>query len=345
MARQNQLQAMLSDIGKHAFITFKPWLKKLELLWHRVTHLEEASFRFGCELIEKELYEQAKFRFKFVLWRRPRHTQALYNLAICHLALNETGLGIAALNKVLAIKPQDESALFLLASVSRGRFADPGTEPHTTPVPLIRSEFSVDTREYDDIQLAERGYKGVEVFADQIDRLLPEDQIEFNHILDAGCGTGLVGAALRPFTAKLTGIDLTPEMLAIAKTKETDEGRPLYDELLEEDVRTYLLHLHEPHYDLIVLAEVAELMGGLSPLCDGAMKALLPGGLLVFTIQLLEKQGGYHFDPETQRFRHSSDYLKSLSSRSGLIPLSLHAVELYEGETRYMVVMQKPVHE
>ena len=55
-------------------------------------------------------------------------------------------------------------------------------------------------------------------------------------VLDVGCGTGLVGLALSEVGAEtLDGIDLSPEMLAVAKTK-TLGGRPLYRELIEADL-------------------------------------------------------------------------------------------------------------
>src|SRR5262245_30711295 len=48
---------------------------------------------------------------------------------------------------------------------------------------------------------------------------------------DLGCGTGRTGAWLRSHgIARLDGIDLTPEMLAVAR------GRHVYDELAEADI-------------------------------------------------------------------------------------------------------------
>ena len=49
-------------------------------------------------------------------------------------------------------------------------------------------------------------------------------------ILDAGCGTGLSGLDFKQYARSLTGVDLSPEMLKLAK------DRGIYDELLETEL-------------------------------------------------------------------------------------------------------------
>ena len=49
--------------------------------------------------------------------------------------------------------------------------------------------------------------------------------MHFGAMLDLGCGTGLGGAAFRPFVDRLVGVDLSPAMIAQAAAKG------LYDRL------------------------------------------------------------------------------------------------------------------
>ena len=53
-------------------------------------------------------------------------------------------------------------------------------------------------------------------------------------VLDLGCGTGRVGAWLRDYSHSLTGVDLSPPMLAVARRKG------LYDKLYYEDIHDFL---------------------------------------------------------------------------------------------------------
>ena len=61
-------------------------------------------------------------------------------------------------------------------------------------------------------------------------------------VLDVGCGTGLVGMALVRDSAgegvdwMIDGVDISPEMLAVAATKARPDGRPLYRHLIEADL-------------------------------------------------------------------------------------------------------------
>ena len=61
-------------------------------------------------------------------------------------------------------------------------------------------------------------------------------------VLDVGCGTGLVAAALVGDSADegidwvIDGVDISPEMLAASAVKTRPDGRPLYRHLLEADL-------------------------------------------------------------------------------------------------------------
>ena len=63
-------------------------------------------------------------------------------------------------------------------------------------------------------------------------------------VLDVGCGTGLVALALVRDTAGegvdwvIDGVDISPQMLAIAGAKRRPDGKALYRRLLEVDLTT-----------------------------------------------------------------------------------------------------------
>ncbi len=72
-------------------------------------------------------------------------------------------------------------------------------------------------------------------------------------VLDAGCGTGIVGAELRRLgVAVIDGIDISAEMLALARSKSVD-GTAVYRRLVEADL-TGPIDLPDDTYDGIVSA-------------------------------------------------------------------------------------------
>jgi SAM-dependent methyltransferase len=78
-----------------------------------------------------------------------------------------------------------------------------------------------------------------EVFADAARRVN-------GPLLDVGCGTGLVAAALVRNAAGdgddwvIDGVDISPEMLAVSATKARPDGRPLYRRLIEGDLTAHV---------------------------------------------------------------------------------------------------------
>jgi SAM-dependent methyltransferase len=96
---------------------------------------------------------------------------------------------------------------------------------------------------------------------------------------DLGCGTGRTGAWLRDQGVEaVDGVDLTPEMLVVART------RGAHRRLVEADVASTGLGSEE--YDLVVTSLVDEHLADLRPLYSEAFRLARPGGAYVLV--------GYH---------------------------------------------------
>ncbi len=135
-----------------------------------------------------------------------------------------------------------------------------------------------------DSQLTALQYQAPRDLADHLLRLpLPKDGSL--RVLDAGCGTGLLGTWLRPYAEKLIGIDLSSQMLARA------EKLQLYDELSEAELTAYLGAMKDA-FDLIASTDTLNYFGDLRMFFLAARKALRSaGGWLVFTLESSSKTG------------------------------------------------------
>lgn len=316
----------------------QPYTEEANRWLRKITSPAQASFDLGCALVQRGMYREASYRFKFTLWRQPRRANAWYNLAICHFALGEVALGVQAAKRALEVNPKNEAALYLLATLKDGKYAE-GYQPHTTPVEIIRSEYANRAARYEDEELGDRGYLGhYSLYEVLLDHWPPEQG--FSTVLDAGCGTGLLGDLLHPLCTRLVGMDLCKEMLAKAHARKDSKGKPIYAQLLEGDVRSHLLHRTQPTYQVIAAANVAPLMGGLAPLVDGAARALLPHGLLIFTMLPLAAPEGYQLNLNLRRFQHSKAYLEQLAAKFGL-EMTATPKPLYTGLMGMVVVIRK----
>ncbi len=134
-------------------------------------------------------------------------------------------------------------------------------------------------------------------------------------VLDAGCGTGLNAAVLKPYAETLTGIDLSEKMTERAREKG------LYDSLVTADVIRFC-HEHPSAFDLIVLADVVCYFGDLETLLSAVFGALASGGSVFFTTEKLDSEKNFVLQP-SGRFAHLPRYVEKTLELSGFEKICL----------------------
>ncbi|MCJ2086764.1 methyltransferase domain-containing protein [Methylobacterium sp. E-005] len=161
-------------------------------------------------------------------------------------------------------------------------------------------------------------YIGPDLVRDALPRL-PE---RFGTALDLGCGTGLMGAAIRERVDHLTGVDLSPAMLALARAK-TWQGRPLYDRLVEGELGAFLTGEPENSAHLCLAADVLIYVADLGPVLAGIGRALRPGGLAAFTVQSHDGTGAIL--GADGRYAHADSHIAEAATAAGLEILTLRS--------------------
>jgi predicted TPR repeat methyltransferase len=131
-------------------------------------------------------------------------------------------------------------------------------------------------------------------------------------VLDGGCGTGLCAPALKPYAAKLTGVDLSSGMLALARKTG------LYDELAEAELTSYL-SANKQAFDLVLFADTLCYFGDLAGVITATAGALRAGGTAVFTVERAAGSGAlppYRLHPHG-RYSHTETYVRSVLAAAG----------------------------
>jgi predicted TPR repeat methyltransferase len=141
--------------------------------------------------------------------------------------------------------------------------------------------------------------------------------MRFEALLDLGCGTGLVGAAFRPFAAHLVGVDLSPAMVARAQAKD------LYDRLVVGNLPDVLADeiAHGAKYDIVLAADVFVYVNDLNKIIAAVARVLATAGIFAFTVET-HAGAGVALLP-TLRFAHGEKYLREAVASGGLKLLAL----------------------
>ena len=284
--------------------------------------------------------------------RTPEDTDCLYNLAGCYrergdpdraitcyravLALDEHHLAAAATlahlhhgrgevdqaarwyHHLLARRPGDEAARYLLDALT-------GAHHDNAPESYVRGLFDSCAAGFEHTLVTDLGYDNPAELHACLQRC-PGRQAHYAHALDLGCGTGLSGLPFAPQVDLLDGVDLSVNMLALARDKGCYAT-------LHTDSISHHLRTTADTYDLFIATDVFIYIGDLRELFAAAAAAARPGALFCCSTERREAAG---FELRaTGRFAYSRDYLQDTAAAAGWRVLTVEPTGLRrEGDTR-----------
>ena len=173
----------------------------------------------------------------------------------------------------------------------------------------VRRLFDQHAPDFDTALVERLEYCGPELLLNAV-RTIEGLPLRLGSVLDLGCGTGLGGAAFRPFCDWLVGVDISPGMIEQARAKG------LYDRLVVSDLLEFLAAEAGASHHLALAADVFVYCSDLAPIALGVAKVLAPGGLFAFTVET-------HDDPGvrlqgTLRYAHSPAHVRAAIAAAGL---------------------------
>ena len=127
-------------------------------------------------------------------------------------------------------------------------------------------------------------------------------------VLEVGVGTGL-SLPLYPSNVRITGIDISREMLDIARARVTRDELNNVDALLEMDAEA--LHFPDASFDKVIAMYVVSVVPNPIKVIDEMRRVCKPGGEL-FVVN--------HFHSQRPVIREMEDLLAPLSKLAGFRP-------------------------
>jgi len=240
----------------------------------------------------------------------PAFATAWFALGAIRDNLGDRAGAIAAWERARDADPEDyHGARLQLARLGAGEVTPAMTEVY------VRRLFDQHAETFDQSLLERLDYRGPAVLLAAVESVV--GRLRIGSMLDLGCGTGLAGAAFRPYVDWLAGIDLSPEMVAKARAKG------LYDRLAAAELRQFLAAeaAAAARYHLIVAADVLVYVSDLAPVAAAVARVLAPGGLFAFTVETHPGEGAV-LQP-TLRYAHGAAHVRAALAGAGLAALHL----------------------
>jgi predicted TPR repeat methyltransferase len=241
----------------------------------------------------------------------PRFATAWFALGAIRDRLGDHDGAVVAFRQARDADPEDyHGARLQLARLGSGDTAPAMTETY------VRRLFDQYAGRYDAALIERLDYRGPALLRAAVEAVSAAAgrTMRFDSVLDLGCGTGLGGAAFRPFADWLVGVDLSPAMTAQAAAKG------LYDRLTTASLAAFLNDeiASGGKYHLVLAADVFVYINDIAPLIADAARVLAPDGLLAFTVETHDGSGVKLLP--TLRYAHSEDHVCGVLDAAGLKP-------------------------
>jgi len=192
-----------------------------------------------------------------------------------------------------------------------------GPAPAAPPAVYVEKMFDEFSAIYDQQLVGTLMYRAPALLCAAVEALAGDRSGRLD-VLDLGCGTGLAGAEFRGLAARLTGVDLSPQMLAHALQ------RGVYERLEQAEIVAFLNATSE-RFDVIVAADVLNYVGDLTPVFAGMARVLRTNGYCAITVEAGEADCRLR---GTRRYQHSNSYLELSARTTGLNVERIESIEL-----------------
>ena len=294
----------------------------------------DALYELGVILIGQSRESEGIALLERCARQHPGDAQVHYELARAWHRLWETERARGFLARCSELAPDWEEPRALREQIQREE-TEVRCGSAALPSGYVRALFDQYADRFDEALLTGLEYRAPEMIRALLEPIVLEQEIAPRSLdaLDLGCGTGLGGEPVRPWSRRLVGVDLSPGM--IEKARE----RGIYDDLRVADL-VATLSADRAQWDLIVACDTLVYVGDLRSVFAFAFQALRPGGWLIATVEAPEERESASTErpsegsawreisstesasteielKKTRRFGHSERYLRKLADEVG----------------------------
>lgn len=249
-------------------------------------------------LFMEGLFPDALDTLNELIQQNPNDAMLFNMMGGCFTKTNQIDRAIQSYKLAIRLKPNYSVPIHMLNSLTGFTSKEP-------PKEYVRNLFDDYAESYDDSLLNHLEYNLPFIIKEMILKVDNRTK-SFEKAIDLGCGTGLAGKDLKSICAKLTGIDISENMVNRAKKLN------IYNNFYIGDIVENLI-LIKDKYDLFVSLDVLIYIGDLNSIFNAIRKRCNKNALFVFSVETQDK--GYSL-LKNSRYAHSNKYIIETSEKN-----------------------------
>lgn len=247
---------------------FKQALTHYQILVNQYPSQIEYRFNLAATLQKCQVFDEAILHYRFILNQTPTHLDCFYNLACIYWQLKD--FKNAHHFCLLVLKQRFHPELEFMRKQIENKAYSADDYQH-----YVHALFENYASHYNFHMQKTLNYQAPLY----LQSYLKTQAQDFNRALDLGCGTGLVGKYLKPFSKHLIGVDISRAMLNEAQKTS------FYDNLIHQDALVFLIHNHDS-FDLILALEFISYIQSPHHLFQAISQRLSAQGHFIFTFEV-----------------------------------------------------------
>jgi predicted TPR repeat methyltransferase len=297
----------------------------------------EATYSIGNLYLNSNKIDEALEYYYKAIKIDPKHATSLSAIGNCYRKRGEYVQAKSYYEKACKSNPKDIESKFILSSLNGVAFDE-------VPEFCVKDLFNPYAKKFEFHLKVKLGYNAPEIIARELKKIYSNQNLSKDlAILDLGCGTGLGAKTLidQEITGEFIGVDLSENMLSVARQKN------IYSHLILSDINKFLSTC-QGNYDLMIAFDVIVYLGKIDKLFYHSRRLLKKDGLLAFTLEENFNDKDYNLQPANLRYSHSMNYIERLSKINGFTILVNEAVILrkeFESDIKGKILILQLVKE
>lgn len=282
-------------------------------------NISEAYNNLGTVLEKLNEFDYAIKNYEKSINLNPSFVPGYRNLIRLLDDLDSYTLAIKYIEKLLLIKPDDDSLRHKLSALKEEDVSIYGET-------YARTLHNSKAENFENHLINNLHYNAPNQLKDLLNKSSQEIE-NFKNAIDIGCGTGLSGDPFYKKIENFVGIDLSEEMLTIAKDKN------IYNRLVHSEANSALVN-EKKIYDLIISIDTFIYIGDLETIFENIKKILVTESFFIFTTE------HYYGDKfklnKSGRYSHSYDYIKKILDSNSFKILNFEESRLRKEKGRWI---------